>query len=252
MPDISWYSFAILILAKHMSLIPWLDDDDLAFPEVCEALNEPNGLLAAGGDLSCQRLVEAYKKGIFPWFEEDQPILWWSPDPRSIVKPKDMHISRSLKKAIRKNKYKITYNRDFEQVIAQCANLRMQGPGTWITLDMHQAYCELHQMGIAHSVETWLDDELIGGLYGLNIGQVFFGESMFSTASNGSKIAFAALNKQLQEWGINLIDCQVHNPHLASMGATEIPREDFIKQLKTLIDLKNTATWNQQGGIIEL
>jgi leucyl/phenylalanyl-tRNA--protein transferase len=232
-----------------MSQIPWLDDTKDEFPDVSTALHDPDGLLAAGGDLSSERLISAYSNGIFPWFDDDQPILWWSPDPRSTLIPSNIHISKSLKKDIRKNNYTVTYNRAFSTVINHCAKLREDNEGTWITQEMHEAYCQLHEQGIAHSIEAWHKDTLIGGLYGINIGQVFFGESMFSLAKNGSKIALIALAKQLPLWNIDLIDCQVHNDHLASMGATKIPRAAFIEMLKPRIDGTNTATWLNKGTL---
>lgn len=202
------------------------------FPPVELALDEPNGLLAVGGDLSPERLIKAYQLGIFPWFNHDQPILWWSPNPRAILFPEQLHVSRSLQKAIRRGSYKITLDQAFSEVMKACAAPRPQQADTWITPDMHNAYLRLHEMGIAHSVETWLDDKLVGGLYGLSIGQAFFGESMFSRASNASKIAFVYLVKQLQIWQFRLIDCQVSSEHLESLGATDIERKLFINLLQ--------------------
>jgi leucyl/phenylalanyl-tRNA--protein transferase len=213
-----------------MSLIPWLDSSN-QFPDIHLALDEPNGLLAAGGDLSPERLLNAYKHGIFPWFDDKQPILWWSPSPRCVLIPKDIHISKSLAKFIRKMDFRISFDEAFEQVIAACAAPRSYSNGTWITEDMQAAYTTLHQTGYAHSLEVWDKQQLIGGLYGINIGKLFFGESMFSRAPNASKVAFVALARQCEAWGFPLIDCQIPNPHLSSLGATEINREAFQQVL---------------------
>ncbi len=215
----------------------WINesDPDLSFPPIELALDEPNGLLAVGGDLSPERLIKAYGLGIFPWFSHDQPILWWSPNPRAVLFPAQLHVSRSLLKTIRRDNYKITLDRAFADVMQACAAPRPQQAGTWITPEMHTAYLQLHKMGIAHSVEAWLDGELVGGLYGLNIGQAFFGESMFSRANNASKVAFVYLTKQLQAWQFKLIDCQVSSEHLESLGARDIERTAFIKLLQRAI-----------------
>ncbi len=201
------------------------------FPDPNLALTEPDGLLAIGGDLSSERLLSAYQQGVFPWFSDDQPILWWSPDPRCVVYPQQLNISRSMKKVLRKGEYKITYDRAFEQVIRECAAPRDNQPNTWITEEMLQAYSELHRKGAAHSVECWHQGELVGGLYGVAIGQVFFGESMFSHRNNASKAAFITLTQQLIEWGYQLIDCQLHSDHLESLGAVMITRSRFLKLL---------------------
>lgn len=211
--------------------IPWLDPERFNFPPVEQALNEPCGLLAAGGDLSLQRLIHAYKRGIFPWYEEDQPILWWCPNPRSVIFPEQLLISRSLRKVLRKKHFNVTFDRDFEGVIRACAAPRQGSDGTWITEEMIQAYCQLHEAGFAHSVEAWHEGKLAGGLYGLALGKVFFGESMFCHQSNASKVAFVHLINQLKEQNFTLIDCQVSNPHLESLGAVEIPLSEF----KTLL-----------------
>ncbi len=215
----------------------WIDESnpDLSFPAVELALDEPNGLLAVGGDLSPERLIKAYRLGIFPWFNHHQPILWWSPNPRAVLLPDQLHISRSLFKTIRRGNYKITLDKAFAAVMQACAAPRQQQADTWITPEMHTAYLQLHEMGIAHSVEAWLDDELVGGLYGLSIGQAFFGESMFSRANNASKVAFAYLTKQLQAWQFQLIDCQVSSEHIESLGAKDIERTQFIKLLQAAI-----------------
>ena len=217
----------------------WLNENEpsLAFPAVELALDEPNGLLAIGGDLSPARLIQAYSLGIFPWFNDDQPILWWSPNPRAVLFPWQLHISRSLRKAIQKQQFAITLDQDFEGVIRNCAAPRQGQPGTWITDEMHEAYVTLHQMGVAHSVEAWQDGQLVGGLYGIALGWVFFGESMFSRATNASKVAFVHLVRQLQRWQFALIDCQVSSEHLKSLGATEIERAEFTKLLQQNIEV---------------
>lgn len=212
-------------------MIPWLADDSLDFPPLELALDEPNGLLAAGGDLSRDRLLKAYRKGIFPWYNPGEPILWWSPDPRCVIWPEDLYLSRSLRKRLRKQDYRVTFDQAFHRVISACASPRPKQDGTWISNDIFCAYLDLHHQGHAHSVEVWIDDELVGGLYGLAIGRVFFGESMFSRQRDCSKIAFAWLARQLQYWGYELIDCQVYNDHLASLGASEVPRQYFAELL---------------------
>ncbi len=216
----------------------WIDQHDASclFPPVEQSLAEPNGLLAAGGDLSPKRLISAYRQGVFPWYNEDQPILWWSPDPRAVLLPGQLRISRSLRKKIRQRRYHVSMDRSFEDVLIHCALPRNDEDGTWITDEMHQAYLHLHKIGVAHSVEAWQDHVLVGGLYGLGIGQVFFGESMFSHATDASKVAFCYLVKQLERWGYALIDCQVSSRHLASLGAIDIPRRRFIEYLNTHID----------------
>jgi len=213
-------------------LIPWLGVRD-PFPPVDEALIEPNGLLAAGGDLSPERLLDAYAHGIFPWFNEDDPVLWWSPDPRMVLFPRDLHVSRSLRRAIRSGRFCVTLDRAFEAVMEGCAAPRRNQDGTWITPAMMSAYARLAQLGYSHSVETWEDDELVGGLYGVALGRVFYGESMFSRRSDGSKVAFAYLARQLERWRFVLIDCQMATGHLASLGAREIPRDEFLRSVRT-------------------
>lgn len=188
-----------------------------------------------GGDLTPQRLLEAYRKGIFPWFNEGEPILWWSPDPRMVLFPDELRISRSLSKELKKSDYQIRADHRFSEVMQACAAPRKGQTGTWIHPEMIAAYTTLHEMKFAHSVEMWVDDELVGGLYGIALGQIFFGESMFSRAPNASKIAFVHLVKQVQEWGFGLIDCQVKTNHLASLGAREIPRAAFAQYLSELI-----------------
>jgi len=218
-------------------VIPILSTDPKSpFPPVEQALDSPRGLLAAGGDLSPVRLVNAYRHGIFPWYSGDQPILWWSPTPRCVLYPDRVHLSKRLRRRFNQGQFKVTADRAFEQVIEQCAQPRQADPvdehdGTWITADMQTAYIRLHQLGIAHSVEIWTGDKLAGGLYGLVLGSVFFGESMFSGKTDASKIALVALCRQLQQWKFGLMDCQVSNQHLLSMGAEEIPRVEFRQHL---------------------
>lgn len=216
-------------------MLPWLPPDKLAFPDTSTALNDPNGLLAAGGDLSPERLIAAYRLGIFPWFSEDQPILWWCPNPRCVVIPQEVHVSRSLRKHIRKHELSLSFDQDFDRVIRHCARLESE-EGTWITEEMYEAYISLFEQGIAHSVELWESDTLVGGLYGLSMGRCFFGESMFSLRPNASKVAFAALCRQLERWQFPLIDCQIENPHLISLGAKSIPRQEFLSILKNNVD----------------
>jgi len=230
-----------------MSSLPWLNADNFEFPEPDSALQEPNGLLAAGGSLEPERLLEAYCKGIFPWYEEDQPILWWTPDPRMVLYPDELHISRSLARTLKKHSCRISSDEAFRDVLMACAGERANSSGTWITREMIEAYCELHALGIAHSVEVWEDKVLVGGLYGLAIGTVFFGESMFSIRDNASKIAFVTLVKKLKTLGYTLIDCQVSSSFLASFGAREIPRRDFMNQLPKSPDYsRNQAHWPLQ------
>jgi len=202
----------------------------LAFPNPSSA--EDDGLLAVGGDLSVERLVLAYSLGIFPWYSEDQPILWWSPDPRLVLFPEELRVSKTLRQTLRKGVYRVTYNQAFDAVIRGCANAKRKGDaGTWITDEMIDAYIRLHQSGWAHSVEAWDGDELAGGLYGVMIGRAFFGESMFAIKTDASKVAFVECVGNLAKKGIELIDCQVSTEHLKSFGAKEIPRDEFAKRL---------------------
>ena len=203
----------------------------LLFPDVEKA--DEDGLLAVGGDLSPERLLLAYKNGIFPWFNEDSMILWWSPDPRMVLFPEKVKISKSMAQVIKSNRFRITWNTQFEEVVNECSAIKRQGQeGTWITPEMKSAYSKLHQMGIAKSIEVWENDVLVGGLYGIDLGNVFCGESMFSRTSNASKFAFICLAKELQQKKYRLIDCQVYTAHLESLGAEEIPRKQFIAILK--------------------
>ena len=232
-------------------MIPWLTSD-LSFPSPELALFEPNGLLALGGDLSCKRLIQAYSKGIFPWFNEDEPILWWSPDPRMVLFPAELKISRSLRKALQKHNYQVFADRSFDQVIAGCAAPRHKQRGTWINPGMIKAYRELHLMGYAHSVETWIDGKLAGGLYGVALGRAFFGESMFSRTSDASKIAFVHLVKQLARWRFGIIDCQMKTAHLASFGAREIPRTQFTRIIEELIHYEGVeGMWRLDNDLLK-
>ncbi len=208
-----------------------LSPHDLAFPDLHNALTEPNGLLAVGGDLSWQRLVNAYKHGVFPWFNEQDPLLWWSPNPRAILSLDDIHINKTLKKFIRKQPYQVTINHAFDRIINICADAPFRDDDTWILDEMVDAYQILHRKGYAHSVEVWEGDDLVGGLYGVAINGLFSGESMFYLKTNASKIALIALGQHLKSFGVRFIDCQIQNPFLQSMGAIEIERKIFI-QLK--------------------
>ena len=199
------------------------------------ALAEPNGLLAVGGDLSHERLLSAYREGIFPWFSAGDPILWWSPNPRMVLFPNEFMVSHSLRKILRKGAFEVKFDTAFEQVMRACAAPRKGQAGTWILEEMITAYCELHAKGYAHSVETWIDGELVGGLYGMALGRMFYGESMFSRRTDASKIAIAYLCNRLERLNFGMIDCQMYTPHLASLGAREIPRQEFILYMKELI-----------------
>ncbi|EKG39490.1 leucyl/phenylalanyl-tRNA--protein transferase [Pseudomonas syringae pv. avellanae str. ISPaVe013] len=225
-------------------MLTWLTRNSLDFPSLEKALREPNGLLAAGGDLSADRLISAYRHGCFPWFQDGQPILWWSPDPRTVLFPDELHISRSLGKLLRQSRYRVTFDQDFASVIKACAAPRSYANETWITGSMQAAYVELHRRGHAHSVEVWDQDELVGGLYGLAMGQLFFGESMFSRADNASKVGFATLVEHLTDWGFVLIDCQMPTQHLHSFGARAIPRQTFADYLSPHLDQPTDADWS--------
>lgn len=218
--------------------------NDIFFPPITLALRSPNGLLAAGGDLSPPRLLEAYRRGIFPWFSEGEPILWWSPDPRMVLFPGEFKTSHSLRKTLRKGRYEVRTDSAFEQVMRACAAPRADQAGTWIHKDMIAAYCELHRLGYAHSVEVWMDGQLVGGLYGMALGRMFYGESMFSFRTDASKIALAHLAAQLERWNFGMIDCQMNTRHLASLGAREIPRAEFIARLQDLINYPPVTAWH--------
>lgn len=230
-------------LLRPCPMLTWLQRDSLDFPPLNKALREPNGLLAAGGDLSAERLIRAYRHGCFPWFQDGQPILWWSPDPRTVLFPDELHISHSLGKALRQGHYRVTFDQAFAEVIRACAAPRTYAADTWITTPMQAAYLELHKRSIAHSVEVWRGSELVGGLYGLAMGQLFFGESMFSRADNASKVGFVTLVQHLQAWGFVLIDCQMPTQHLHSFGARAISRAQFAAYLSRHLDRANQADW---------
>lgn len=221
-------------------MIPWLSAID-PFPLCSTALREPNGLLAAGGELSPARLIDAYSHGIFPWFNAGEPILWWCPSPRLVLLPSELKVSRSLKKTIRNRVYEVRLDCAFTEVMQGCAEPRKGQSGTWITPEMIAAYTQLHQMGIAHSAETWVDGVLVGGLYGIALGRMFYGESMFANVTDASKIAFVHLVWQLKRWGFGLIDCQMQTAHLSSFGAREIPRTDFLRRVSKLIQYSPAA-----------
>lgn len=222
-------------------MIPWLSAP-AAFPPVDCALDDPSGLLCAGGDLSVSSIVAAYSRGIFPWYSDDQPILWWSPDPRMVLFPDEFKISKSLAKTVRAEKFEVRYDTAFDQVIAACAAPRREDGGTWIVKDMQRAYSALHKKGIAHSAESWRDGQLVGGLYGVALGRVFFGESMFTRETDASKVAFVTLMDKLKRDGFALIDCQQETRHLARFGARPIPRQEFVRRLGELINSDPSAS----------
>jgi len=215
-------------------MIPWLQGA-APFPPVSKALKDPNGLLCAGGDLSPERIVDAYRHGIFPWFSEGDPILWWSPDPRMVLFPEDLKVSRSLRKRVQHGEYETRFDTSFCVVMERCAEPREEHGGTWIVPEMIDAYTELHRRGFAHSVESWLDGELVGGLYGMALGKVFFGESMFARAPDASKVALFHLVERLAAADFRVIDCQQATAHLASLGARQIPRKAFAQLLQDSI-----------------
>jgi len=218
--------------------LPWLAPDNLVFPPLNSALAEPNGLLAVGGDLSPKRLLSAYQQGIFPWFNLDDPILWWSPTPRAIIELSNFRINKSLAKFLKKNPYTVTINQAFEQVIDYCADAPFRKEGTWIIDEMKTAYLQLHLLGHAHSVEVWLENKLVGGLYGVAINGFFSGESMFYLADNASKVALVHLRSLLKAQNVDFIDCQINNPFLSTMGCTELSRETFIKKQQSALKIK--------------
>ncbi len=226
-------------------MIPWLRSGAPpdAFPPVEQALAEPDGLLCAGGDLSTARLLEAYRRGIFPWYSTGQPILWWSPDPRAVLRPEALRVSRSLARTLRRGALRTTLDSQFESVIAACGDARLRPEGTWISAEMRLAYTRLHACGHAHSVETWLDDRLVGGVYGVALGRVFFGESMFSLVPDASKVALVRLCAELRDRKYRLLDCQVASPHLASLGAESMPRRQFTALLAEEIDSLAPRGW---------
>lgn len=224
-------------------MIPWLTPSDPpeAFPPVSRALEDPDGLLCAGGDLSPARILAAYRRGIFPWYAEGQPILWWSPDPRMVLIPDELRVSRSLRKSLRNRGYRVTFDAAFAEVVSQCADSGTRAfEGTWISPEMHVAYVELHRLGHARSVEVWLEERLVGGLYGLELGHVFFGESMFSIATDASKVALFHQVAAVRDRGVQLIDCQVASNHLFSLGARLMPRAEFVARLERAIPRRIT------------
>ena len=230
-----------------MSALVWLSEDPALFPDIDDALTDPNGLLALGGDLSEARLLAAYRQGIFPWFDENQPILWWSPDPRCVIDPTSFSPSRTLAKRIRKADFELRIDDAFSQVI-DCCQLRLGDQETWITGEMKTAYIKLHDSGFAHSFECYINDNLCGGLYGLSIGNLFFGESMFHHVTDASKLAFAGLMKTMANAGCPMVDCQLPNRHLLSLGAVELPRNAFLQIINTNID-KPSIDWSQLRGV---
>ena len=227
-------------------MIPWLQPDE-PFPPVEQALAQPNGLLCAGGDLSLERLLDAYRRGIYPWYSGSEPILWWSPDPRMVLVCEELKVSRSLGKSVRNRGYELRIDTAFRRVLAGCAGPRRDEGGTWLGADMRRAYAALHRAGYAHSVETWKDGELLGGLYGVALGRMFYGESMFSRATDASKVALVGLVGELRARGFPLVDCQMRTPLLASLGAREIPRNVFLRQLSALVNYADPpATWQRR------
>lgn len=239
----------------RMRGLHWIDPDDeeSPFPDVHNALREPDGLLAVGGNLSPARLIRAYRSGIFPWYNPGQPILWWSPDPRAVLFPQRFRTSRSLRKTLNRRLYSVTLDAAFRDVMENCAEPRPGQSGTWIDPEMIEAYCALHALGVAHSVEIWRDGELAGGLYGVALGKVFYGESMFSRARDASKVALACLARQLHAWDYAVIDCQVRSAHLASLGAEDLPRETFIELLARCCAAPgHPAPWRFDNEILTL
>jgi len=229
-------------------MISWLGNQP-AFPPTSSALSKPNGLLAAGGELTPEWLLEAYRNGIFPWFNDGEPILWWSPNPRMVVFPDQVRITRSLRKTLRNKRFEVRLDHDFAAVIHACAAPREPGGGTWITPAIEAAYIRMHQLGYAHSVETWIDGELVGGLYGMALGRAFYGESMFSRCTDASKIAFVHLTRFLEQHDFRVLDCQMTTSHLTSLGGREIPRERFVKMLQTLTrEGPPPARWPEDGA----
>lgn len=239
-----------LVYFLAMTAPYWLtphDPDD--FPDVALALRDPDGLLAVGGDLSVPRLLAAYRHGIFPWYNAGQPILWWSPDPRAVLFPDRLHVSRSLARVLRQGRFEVSFDRDFAAVIQRCSEPRADEQGTWITTEMQQAYINLHAAGHAHSVEAWQEGELVGGVYGVSIGKAFFGESMFSRVSNASKVAFVTLVRQLRAWDFGLIDCQIQSPHLDRFGAELITRQRFVQLLDRYCPRPDVVgSWRERPG----
>lgn len=223
----------------------WINRQANIFPPLGRALRSPPGLLAMGGDLSAERLVAAYRHGCFPWYSRGQPLMWWSPDPRTVLFPDELHVPRSLRKTLRQQHFRITYDNAFEQVIHACAQPRSSDNGTWITPAMQNAYTRLHQLGHAHSVEVWHRQQLVGGLYGIAMGRLFFGESMFARMNDASKAGFVTLVQDLQQAGFVLIDCQMPTEHLARFGARDIPRSEFQQYLQRYLDSPTDMDWSR-------
>lgn len=236
-----------------MSLVTWIEPGAApTFPPVALALSEPNGLLAVGGDLTTERLLAGYRHGVFPWYSDGEPILWWSPDPRAVLFPDRLRVSRSLRKTLKRRAFQVTMDRAFDAVIAACAAPRPGAMGTWITAEMTDAYVRLHRIGYAHSVECWQHGELVGGLYGVSIGAVFSGESMFSRRPDASKVALVALARHLRRWGYRVIDCQLYSEHLGRLGAENIPRSRFLEYLGQSADLPGKpGSWATQESFVE-
>ncbi|MDN3526096.1 leucyl/phenylalanyl-tRNA--protein transferase [Halomonas sabkhae] len=230
-------------------MLPWLPEHPIGFPAVETALDEPDGLLAAGGNLTPDWLLAAYRRGIFPWYSDGQPLLWWSPDPRMVLFPERIRVRRSLAKRLRNAGFDVTADRAFRDVIEACAAPRDGEPGTWITEAMRDAYCRLHALGAAHSIEVWHDARLVGGLYGIALGPVFFGESMFSRTADASKVALVSLAGAMQRGDGRLIDCQMHTPHLASLGAEDIARSTFVSYLDQWLDANPGEASGQQAAM---
>ena len=226
-------------------MVPWIESA-LDFPSVNTALAEPNGLLCVGADLAPQTIIAAYSRGIFPWFSDNQPILWWSPDPRMVLFPAEFKVSKSLAKTVNRKLFEIRFDSAFAEVISACSEPRQQGGGTWIVPEMQVAYAQLHTLGVAHSIESWRDGKLVGGLYGLALGRMFFGESMFARETDASKVALVALVDKLKRDGFELIDCQQETGHLASFGARPIARDNFVQRLKELINSNQiNSAWHK-------
>ena len=232
-------------------MIHWMHPGE-PFPPVTAALAEPNGLLAAGDDLSVARLIDAYRHGIFPWFNPGQPVLWWSPDPRMVLFPRELKVTRSLRKTLRNRSYEVRADTSFRAVMQGCAEPRQEQDGTWISDEMVAAYCALHERGIAHSIETWIGGELAGGLYGVALGRMFYGESMFTRVADASKIALVHLVRQLARRQFGMIDCQMHTAHLASLGAREIARAGFMRNLRELVNYPDVpGRWTLDRDLAE-
>ena len=230
-------------------MIPLLGPSD-PFPPVDEALDDPNGLLAAGGGLSVARLTDAYTRGIFPWFSAGDPVLWWCPDPRMVLPTDAVHVSRSLARRLKKGGFEITFDRAFARVLTECAAPRRHESGTWLVSAMRQAYTRLFDAGAAHSIEVWMDGDLAGGLYGVSIGRMFFGESMFTRRTDGSKIAIVMLARHLARWSVPLIDCQMRTEHLATLGAWEMPRRQFVRTVARLVALPPPGPWTADPDLL--